>query len=130
MEKSKKQLKKMVDLEPEFAKSAKTWSYTVSINAYTPDFSDGRDSRAPGDESSSRRRDTDFYKLGDNHKQTQSAAIITLDVIEKQRRSDPMDPVIFTPRLKLTLVTQMERGSPELEWLHELRSNKEATWWR
>ncbi|KAL8860176.1 MAG: hypothetical protein Q9178_003440 [Gyalolechia marmorata] len=40
-----------------------------------------------------------------------------------------MEPVIFTPRLKLTLVTQMERGNPELEWLHELRSNKEATWW-
>ncbi|EEP77821.1 predicted protein [Uncinocarpus reesii 1704] len=40
-----------------------------------------------------------------------------------------MDPIIFTPRLKLTLVTKAERGSPELEWLHELRSSKEATWW-
>ena len=69
MEKSKKQLKKKVNLEPGFAKSAKTWSYTISVNAYTctPDFSDAGDSRAPGDESSSRRRDTEFYKLGDNH---------------------------------------------------------------
>ncbi|KAK7900515.1 hypothetical protein LTR67_002797 [Exophiala xenobiotica] len=40
-----------------------------------------------------------------------------------------MDPIIFTPRLKLTLITKAERGSPELEWLHELRSNEQATWW-
>ncbi|MCJ1390496.1 hypothetical protein MMC18_003356 [Xylographa bjoerkii] len=40
-----------------------------------------------------------------------------------------MDPIIFTPRLKLTLLTKAERGSPELEWLHELRSNKKSTWW-
>ena len=49
---------------------------------------------------------------------------------EAQQRSDPMDPIIFTPRLKLTLVTKAERGSPELEWLHELHSNEKATWWR
>ncbi|TKA41679.1 hypothetical protein B0A49_13780, partial [Cryomyces minteri] len=48
---------------------------------------------------------------------------------EAQQRSDPMDPIIFTPRLKLTLVTKAERGSPELEWIHELRSNEKATWW-
>ncbi|KAF2181138.1 hypothetical protein K469DRAFT_638785 [Zopfia rhizophila CBS 207.26] len=40
-----------------------------------------------------------------------------------------MDPIIFTPRLKLTLVTKAERGSPELEWFHELWSNEKATWW-
>ncbi|MCJ1242087.1 hypothetical protein MMC14_010094 [Varicellaria rhodocarpa] len=40
-----------------------------------------------------------------------------------------MDQIIFTPRLKLTLVTEAERGRPELEWLHELRSNEEATSW-
>ncbi|KAJ9499634.1 hypothetical protein LTR99_000264 [Exophiala xenobiotica] len=40
-----------------------------------------------------------------------------------------MDPIIFTPRLKLTLITKAERNSPELEWLHELRSNEQATWW-
>ncbi|MCJ1263625.1 hypothetical protein MMC22_003495 [Lobaria immixta] len=40
-----------------------------------------------------------------------------------------MDPIIFTPRLKLTLVTKAERGSSELEWFHELFSNEKATWW-
>ncbi|MCJ1437604.1 hypothetical protein MMC27_006991 [Xylographa pallens] len=40
-----------------------------------------------------------------------------------------MEPVIFTPRLKLTLVTKAERGSPELEWIHELRSDEKASWW-
>ncbi|KAI9749234.1 MAG: hypothetical protein M4579_006950 [Chaenotheca gracillima] len=40
-----------------------------------------------------------------------------------------MDPIIFTPRLKLTLVTRAERGSPELEWFHELCSNEKVTWW-
>jgi len=48
---------------------------------------------------------------------------------EAQQRSDPMDPIIFTPRLKLTLVTKAERGSPELEWLHELCSNEQASQW-
>ncbi|KAF2852050.1 GNAT family acetyltransferas-like protein [Plenodomus tracheiphilus IPT5] len=40
-----------------------------------------------------------------------------------------MESVIFTPRLKLTLVTTAERGSKELEWLHELRSDEKVTWW-
>ncbi|KAF2838720.1 hypothetical protein M501DRAFT_1004531 [Patellaria atrata CBS 101060] len=40
-----------------------------------------------------------------------------------------MDPVIFTPRLKLTLITSAERGSKELEWLHELRSDEKAMFW-
>ncbi|KAF1941201.1 hypothetical protein EJ02DRAFT_405123 [Clathrospora elynae] len=40
-----------------------------------------------------------------------------------------MEQTIFTPRLKLTLVTTAERGSPELEWLHELRSDEKSTWW-
>ncbi|KAF2803403.1 uncharacterized protein BDZ99DRAFT_468352 [Mytilinidion resinicola] len=40
-----------------------------------------------------------------------------------------MDPVVFTPRLKLTLVTKIERGSPELEWMHELRSDEKASSW-
>ncbi|ORX98070.1 hypothetical protein BCR34DRAFT_523944 [Clohesyomyces aquaticus] len=39
-----------------------------------------------------------------------------------------MESTIYTPRLKLTLVTTVERGSQELEWMHELCSNKEATW--
>ncbi|KAE9968293.1 hypothetical protein BLS_005945 [Venturia inaequalis] len=40
-----------------------------------------------------------------------------------------MDPVILTSRLKLTLITTAEIGSPELEWVHELFSDKDATWW-
>ncbi|KAH7396132.1 GNAT family acetyltransferase-like protein [Pyrenochaeta sp. MPI-SDFR-AT-0127] len=40
-----------------------------------------------------------------------------------------MDPLLFTPRLKLTLVENAERGSPELTWLHEMRSNAQATFW-
>ncbi|KAF2127676.1 hypothetical protein P153DRAFT_320073 [Dothidotthia symphoricarpi CBS 119687] len=40
-----------------------------------------------------------------------------------------MDPTISTPRLNLTLITTVERGSPELAWLHELRSDVESTWW-
>lgn len=41
-----------------------------------------------------------------------------------------MDPIISTPRLKLSLVTKAERGSPEFEWLHALHSDEKATWWR
>ncbi|KAL8748972.1 MAG: hypothetical protein Q9184_006995 [Pyrenodesmia sp. 2 TL-2023] len=40
-----------------------------------------------------------------------------------------MNPVITTPRLKLTLLTQAKRGSPEFECLHALRSDEKATWW-
>ncbi|USP72943.1 hypothetical protein yc1106_00217 [Curvularia clavata] len=40
-----------------------------------------------------------------------------------------MDKTVFTPHLKLTLITTAERGSQELEWLHELRSDEKATWW-
>jgi hypothetical protein len=41
-----------------------------------------------------------------------------------------MDPVLKTERLKLTLITRAERGSEELSWLHELRSNKQTMAWR
>lgn len=41
-----------------------------------------------------------------------------------------MDPVFYTPRLKVTLVTAAERGSAELEWMHEIRSDRQATFWR
>ncbi|KAF3481453.1 uncharacterized protein GIQ15_04212 [Arthroderma uncinatum] len=37
-----------------------------------------------------------------------------------------MDPLIVTPRLKLTLLTKAERGSPEFKWLHELHSNEKS----
>ncbi|KAL6706350.1 hypothetical protein ACN47E_005640 [Coniothyrium glycines] len=40
-----------------------------------------------------------------------------------------MEEVVFTPRLKLTLVTCAEQGSQEFEWLHELRSDEKASWW-
>lgn len=40
-----------------------------------------------------------------------------------------MEPVLNTPRLKLTLLTHAERGSEELKWLHELRSDKQTTLW-
>ncbi len=43
---------------------------------------------------------------------------------------DAMDPTIITARLKLTLITAAEKGSQEFEWLHDLRSNEKATWWR
>ncbi len=41
-----------------------------------------------------------------------------------------MEEVLTTPRLKLTLITHAERGSDELNWLHELRSDKQTTSWR
>ena len=41
-----------------------------------------------------------------------------------------MESILTTPRLKLTLITHAERGSAELNWLHELRSNKQTTAWR
>jgi RimJ/RimL family protein N-acetyltransferase len=41
-----------------------------------------------------------------------------------------MDPIIFTPRLKLSLITTVDTGSPELEWLHEIRTDEEAMFWR
>ncbi|KAH6612660.1 GNAT domain-containing protein [Boeremia exigua] len=40
-----------------------------------------------------------------------------------------MEHVLTTSRLKLTLITQAARGSDELKWLHELRSNKQSTLW-
>ncbi|KAF3034685.1 hypothetical protein E8E12_004333 [Didymella heteroderae] len=40
-----------------------------------------------------------------------------------------MEPVLLTPRLKLTLITHAERGSQELTWLHELRSNVQTNLW-
>ncbi|KAF3039982.1 hypothetical protein E8E11_005559 [Didymella keratinophila] len=40
-----------------------------------------------------------------------------------------MEPVLTTSRLKLTLITHAERGSEELAWLHELRSDKQTTSW-
>ncbi|EOA84135.1 hypothetical protein ACJQWK_00776 [Exserohilum turcicum] len=40
-----------------------------------------------------------------------------------------MKETFFTPHLKLTLITTAERGSQELEWLHEVRSDEKATWW-
>ncbi|KAJ4333371.1 hypothetical protein N0V87_007662 [Didymella glomerata] len=40
-----------------------------------------------------------------------------------------MEPVLTTPRLKLTLITHAGRGSEELKWLHELRSDKQTTFW-
>lgn len=43
--------------------------------------------------------------------------------------SNNMEPVLTTPRLKLTLITHAERGSEELTWLHELRSDKQSTLW-
>lgn len=45
-------------------------------------------------------------------------------------RAVAMDSIIFTPRLKLTLLTKAEMGSPQLDWLHELHSNEKSTWWR
>ncbi|OSS54857.1 hypothetical protein B5807_01791 [Epicoccum nigrum] len=40
-----------------------------------------------------------------------------------------MDPVLTTPRLKLTLLTHAEKGSEEFSWLHQLRSDKQAQFW-
>ncbi|KAF2005919.1 hypothetical protein P154DRAFT_542430 [Amniculicola lignicola CBS 123094] len=40
-----------------------------------------------------------------------------------------MESLILTPRLKLTLIQSAEPHSEELSWLHELRSNKETTFW-
>jgi len=37
-----------------------------------------------------------------------------------------MDRILYTPRLKLTLITEAPRGSSELEWYHKLRSNDEV----
>ncbi|KAK3687176.1 hypothetical protein B0T22DRAFT_121811 [Podospora appendiculata] len=41
-----------------------------------------------------------------------------------------MDPVILTPRLKLTLVTTAEKGSQDLAWYHQLRSNEQSSFWK
>jgi len=41
-----------------------------------------------------------------------------------------MQHIIFTKRLKLTLIEKAERGSQELQWLHELKSDERAQWWR
>ena len=41
-----------------------------------------------------------------------------------------MNETLNTPRLKLTLVTKAVRDSEEFKWIHELRSDEKATWWR
>ena len=41
-----------------------------------------------------------------------------------------MEATIITPRLKLTLLTAAEPGSQEFNWVHELRSNEQSSWWR
>lgn len=41
-----------------------------------------------------------------------------------------MELTLFTSRLKLTLIQTAERGSPELEWMHEIRSDEQANFWR
>jgi len=66
--------------------------------------------------------------MNQNHESVDSAARPKSD--EAHQRSDPMDPIVLTPRLKMTLITKAERGSPESEWLHELHSNEQTTWWR
>ncbi|KAK6364867.1 hypothetical protein LTS17_011771 [Exophiala oligosperma] len=40
-----------------------------------------------------------------------------------------METTITTPRLKLTLITSAEKGGPEFEWIHQLRSDEKSTWW-
>ncbi|EGD91099.2 uncharacterized protein TERG_07320 [Trichophyton rubrum CBS 118892] len=40
-----------------------------------------------------------------------------------------MDSIISTPRLKLILLTKVERESPEFEWLHRLHSNEKSMFW-
>jgi RimJ/RimL family protein N-acetyltransferase len=41
-----------------------------------------------------------------------------------------MKRTLLTPRLKLTLVEEASRGTQEFEWMHELRSDEQTTWWR
>jgi hypothetical protein len=41
-----------------------------------------------------------------------------------------MQGTILTDRLKLTLIEKAEQGSQELEWLHEIKSDEKAQWWR
>ncbi|UPX18086.1 uncharacterized protein EKO05_0008402 [Ascochyta rabiei] len=40
-----------------------------------------------------------------------------------------MDPLLHTPRLRLSLLTSAEQGSEELGWLHEWRSNAASMAW-
>ncbi|KAL5117408.1 hypothetical protein ACEQ8H_004724 [Pleosporales sp. CAS-2024a] len=40
-----------------------------------------------------------------------------------------MKSKIVTPRTKLTLITNLERDSQEFNWIHELRSNEQSSWW-
>jgi RimJ/RimL family protein N-acetyltransferase len=44
--------------------------------------------------------------------------------------SSKMKRTLLTPRLKLTLVEEASRGTQEFEWMHELRSDEQTTWWR
>lgn len=41
-----------------------------------------------------------------------------------------MEATIMTPRLKLTIMERAERGSQELEWLHEMKSDEQCQKWR
>ncbi|KAH7079692.1 GNAT domain-containing protein [Paraphoma chrysanthemicola] len=40
-----------------------------------------------------------------------------------------MDSTITTQRLKLTLLTKADLGSQEFDWVHEIRSNVQSSWW-
>lgn len=91
---------------------------------------DSKELPPPSKATPSSCRNTRFRKAEGNQKHASVDSANHLESDEAQQRSDLMDPIIFTPRLKLTLVTKAERGSPELEWIHELRSNEKTTWWR
>jgi hypothetical protein len=41
-----------------------------------------------------------------------------------------MEKVLWTPRLKLTLLETLEDDSKDLEWAHQMRTDEQATSWR
>jgi hypothetical protein len=41
-----------------------------------------------------------------------------------------MEETIITPRLELTMLKTLEKGSKDLEWAHLVRSNELASSWR
>lgn len=41
-----------------------------------------------------------------------------------------MEKVLWTPRLKLTLLETLEDGSEDLEWAHKINTDKLAKSWR
>jgi hypothetical protein len=54
----------------------------------------------------------------------------TLFLHDDPARVFDMEKLIWTSRLKLTLLETLDEGTKDLEWAHQIRCDEKATQWR